>query len=371
MRPKKAQQITKIIDAPGEVQKGYLASWLVVCTLPHRDPKTEKYTRTNGDCTLTIQSGTDKGKYLGLPYGSLPRLLFFWMVSEANRLKANEDESRRLHLGHSINRFLLLVGLDPKTGNGKRGDMQRLREQMRRLFRCRISFDRTVTISGTTGYKWLDMDIAPDGELWWDVKDPDQDPDQAVLFESWIELGEKFYKAITTSPVPFDFRALCALKHSPMAIDLYTWLTWRVHSMQDGSSAKIPLHGPKGIAEQIGSNYSRERDFKAALSEGLETVKLVWPQMNCDLSATHLTVRRSPVPISDVPPVKKRRAFGQVKPDELSIETVIAFKKAFPEVRLNPVWKAYKAFLAREKITPRDIDAHFQDYAAKWAKGRF
>jgi hypothetical protein len=46
------------------------------------------------------------------------------------------------------------------------------------------------------GYGGWIMQVAPEGELWWDPKRPDQG--------SWIELGEKFFQAITTVPVPTD-----------------------------------------------------------------------------------------------------------------------------------------------------------------------
>ena len=366
MRPKKAQQIATITEAPTEVQKGYLAKWLVVCTFPHSKPKEEKYTRINGDYTLTILSGTDKkGDYLGLPYGAPVRLLLFWIITEANRLKWAGDDSRRIHLGESMNRFVELVGYDPKTGRGERGDATRLRDMMHRLFGCRISFTRSATAEGATGFSWLNMDVAPKGELWWDVKKPDQ----ASLFDSWIELGEDFYNAVTTNPVPFDFRAMCALKHSPMAIDLYAWLTWRVHGMRDGSSASIPLHGPKGIAAQIGSNYSRDRAFREAIADGLEAVRMVWPRLDCELSTTHLTLKKTPVPIGDEPISKKRRTFGQVRADTLLIDTEIEFRKANPRIRLTTVKKAFFAFLEREQIKPHDLDALFRDYAGKWVKG--
>jgi len=52
--------------------------------------------------------------------------------------------------------------------------------------------------------------------LWWHPH-----PDQAALWESWIQLGEKFYSAVIASPVPVDMRALRALKRSPLALDLY------------------------------------------------------------------------------------------------------------------------------------------------------
>lgn len=368
MRASKEQQIKAITEAPNDVQKGYLAKWLVVCTFPHRKPKEEKYTRINGDYTLNLQSGMDKhGDYIGLPYGAPVRLLLFWIITEANRMKWAGDHSRRIHLGESMTRFVEMVGYNPETGRGKRGDATRLREMMERLFACRISFIHSVAAEGKSGLSWLNMDVAPKGELWWDVKQPDQ----VSLFESWIELGEDFYNSVTTNPVPFDFRAMCALKHSPMAIDLYAWLTWRVHAMKDGGSATIPLTGPKGIAAQFGANYGRSDNFKAALAEGLEAVKHVWPQLDCDLSAISLTVNKSPVPIPDQTPIKKRRQFGNVADGQLSIDTPLWFRTTYPKYDFRAVEKAFRAFIAKSRIEPHDIDAMFRDYAGKWVEGEY
>jgi len=368
MRPKKAEQITGITEAPNEFQKGYLAKQLIVCTFPHSKPKEEKYTRINGDYTLNIQSGMDKqGNYLGLPYGALVRLLLFWIITECNRLKWAGDHSRRIHLGESMAGFLRVTGLDPKTGNGKRGDMKRLRDMMNRLFNCRISLIHSQTTDEATGSSRLNMEITAESELWWDVKNPDQ----SSLFNSWIEVGEKFYNAVTENPVPIDFRALVALKHSPMAMDLYAWLTWRVHAMKDGGSASIPLHGLKGLTAQIGSEYARRDHFKAAVEDGLEAVKLVWPQLDCEVSATHLAVSKSLVPIPDLSPIKKRRQFGEVKDDRLSIDTPLWFKTTYPRYDVKAVEKAFRAFLTANNIKPHDIDALFKDYAAKWVQGDY
>ena len=48
----------------------------------------------------------------------------------------------------------------------------------------------------------------------------DEAPSQGALFPSWIELGEDFLNAAITSTVPYDLRALRALKRSPLALDL-------------------------------------------------------------------------------------------------------------------------------------------------------
>ena len=117
------------------------------------------------------------------------------------------------------------IGLNPDTGGGKRGDAKRLRDQMNRLFRATISFEYQVKDASLEGKGWVDMQVAPKGELWWDLKNPSQ----ATLWESWIELGEDFYNALITAPIPVDMRALRGLKNSSLALDLYTWATYKTY----------------------------------------------------------------------------------------------------------------------------------------------
>jgi hypothetical protein len=165
------------------------------------------------------------------------------MITEAVRTK-----TRRLELGGSLASFMRQLGLDPSRG-GKRSDAIRLRDQMRRLFQASISFHQTREEKGRKGEAWMNMDVAPDGVLWWDEKLPEQ----ATFWSSWIQLGEKFFEAITAAPVPVDMRALKALKRSPLALDLYAWATYTAFQTQKtGQSRSISwelLHeqmgGPK------------------------------------------------------------------------------------------------------------------------------
>ena len=47
------------------------------------------------------------------------------------------------------------------------------------------------------------------------------------MWESKIELGEKFFQEIIAHPIPLDMNTLKALKRSPLGLDLYLWLTYR------------------------------------------------------------------------------------------------------------------------------------------------
>ena len=147
------------------------------------------------------------------------------------------------------------LGLIPASASGgKRSDAKRLRDQMERLFRCRISFEQTaMDADGSEGNAWLDMQIAPKGELWWNSKQPEQ----GALWGSWIELGEDFFRAVTGAPVPVDMRALRALKRSPLALDLYAWATWRIFRLQRPSF--IPWDG---LMRQMDGEYDRADNFE-------------------------------------------------------------------------------------------------------------
>ena len=102
---------------------GFYARLFVQAGMPHSDPATTQYERSNGSLTLTMMAPAK----VGLPYGSLPRLLLAWLTTEAVRTK-----EPHLVLGNTLRAFLDQLGLS-STG-GKRGDITRLRNQMRRLF---------------------------------------------------------------------------------------------------------------------------------------------------------------------------------------------------------------------------------------------
>src|SRR5712692_7463903 len=63
-------------------QTSYYAPLLIQCTLPHSDPKTRDWKKTNGDFTLIVSSGVDENlEPYGIPYGSFPRLVLAYIIT--------------------------------------------------------------------------------------------------------------------------------------------------------------------------------------------------------------------------------------------------------------------------------------------------
>lgn len=269
-------QQNKLLDAavaiqldPDKTEAAFLARQLVQATLPHKDPGSiPAWSRTNGNLTLGIQPGWDHKKHrsVGYPYGTMPRLLLFWMTTEAVKTK-----NQRLELGSNLAAFMRQLGLDPSRG-GPRSDARRLRDQMERLFSARISFQQEKEgAGGRKGLGWMNMEVAPQGCLWWDEKQPEQE----ALWGSWIKLGDEFFKAITAAPVPVDLRALRALKGSALALDLYAWATYSAYrTQQSGQSRAVSW---TALHEQLGAEYHNIKDFAHKARLALRKVQTVYP----------------------------------------------------------------------------------------------
>jgi hypothetical protein len=277
--------VVDIQQNPDATEMAFMARQLVQCTLPHSDPgDVPIWTRTNGNLTLVIQPHIDRQTRKAMyPYGSIPRLFLFWLVTEAKRKK-----SRHIRLGNSLDNFMREIGLNPRTGGGKRGDAKRLQLQMRRLIDARISFESETETHG----RYLHMDVSASSEFWWDS----QKTTQANLWESWIELGEKFYEAVTLSSVPVDLRALRALKRSPLALDLYAWLTYTAYV---ATRTRKPRVVPwEGLHSQMGAEYAEIRMFRTNVRLALKKIQLVYPELKVELTPNGMTILPSPPAIA-------------------------------------------------------------------------
>jgi hypothetical protein len=233
---------------------GFISRAMTLATLPHRSVAGNEFTRTNGNYTLSIISPSA----IGLPFGNIPRLLMSWVTTEAVRIKSPE-----LELGPSLSYFMRELGLMP-TG-GRWGSITRLRDQMTRLFAssvtCIYQDHQRTSIFG--------IKMISEANLWWNLQSPDQVP----LWKSTLRLGEDFYKEIINHPIPVDMLALKTLKRSPMALDIYCWLTYRMFCLQ--KPVEIPW---PALQMQFGADYHRLIDFKINFIKQLKLVLTVYPE---------------------------------------------------------------------------------------------
>lgn len=261
---------------------GFIARALTQATMPHKAPADNEFTRQNGHFTLTMWSP----RHVGLPYGSIPRLLLSWMTTEAVRTR-----SPVLELGPTLSAFMAELGLARR--GGERGDITRFRNQTMRLFCSAVS----CQYEDKTQNEGVNLNIVEKYSLWWNPKTPDQMP----LWKSTVTLGNSFFNEIIERPVPVDMRALKALKRSPMALDIYCWLTYRM------SYLRKPIEIPwAALQMQFGADYGRERDFKAAFLDHLRAVLTVYPEANVEDGDLGLLLKPSRPHVAQLPPALPR-----------------------------------------------------------------
>ena len=159
--------------------------------------------------------------------------------------------------------------------SGGRGGVQtRLRNQMDRLFHASVQL-----IYEDKGSKAaISSFVADRTEFCWN----ERKPNERVLWESKIELGEKFFEEIISHPIPLDMNTLKALKRCapgprflPVAglPDLHT---------------KVPRSASLGASCTASSAWIRTRPamqtpFKCSAGNALrelKKIKLAWPELN-------------------------------------------------------------------------------------------
>ena len=256
-----ADQVNQLVGASeADPDLGFMARLLALCALPRTNPgNRHQYKRVNGPYRLYMQAGPENK----LPFGNLPRLLLAWVCTEAVRTRKCE-----LVLGASLSDFMDKLGMAPVGGT-----RTRLRNQMDRLFNAHVS----LIYEDECGKATVNSLIADSTAFWWNPRRPDQ----PSLWDSKIELSEKFFNEIIRHPVPLDMNTLKALKRSTLGLDLYLWLTYRTFALR----APLRLTWPH-LYRQFGAHPAKASDnntvqaFRYKVLRELKKIKLAWKDLN-------------------------------------------------------------------------------------------
>jgi hypothetical protein len=276
-------------DAKSAGTLGFMTRSLAIATLPHRKSNDFRFVRRNGDFTLTMMTAHPQG----LPYGTLPRLLLTWVCTEVA-----QKRERVLSLGNNLASYLAELGLH-NTG-GKRGDITRLKHAMTTLFSSVIS----CHYDGKDSFALQNVLLA-DKVDWWTP----QNPEEAGQWQSSLMLSEPFFKECIEHVLPFDMRAVRGLRQSPLALDIYVWLTYRMSYLSKRTT--IPW---VALAGQFGSGYAMTeqglRDFKRAFLRELKHVLVIYPKAKVADGVNGLVMYPSPPHVAyKSTPIQKGLAF--------------------------------------------------------------
>lgn len=245
--------------------------WIFIqCGLPYSDPKTHFWARSNGALALDISAGTyrDPDTYeiqSHLPYGISPRVLLMYLTAEAAR-----TQSTRLDISASLRGFIRDIGLPWRGSTQAQSILRQLRALL--AMTCTIT-RRTQDETGAITTHEEIFTIGSGAELHFTADADDlRDDRQSVVILS----PEFFHYLVRGGTLPIltsRWRDLIQSTHSPLAADIFLWLSSRLPSVQ--ADTRISW---EQLAGQFGSQTSTGTKFRQIFREGLSRALSVYPE---------------------------------------------------------------------------------------------
>ena len=251
---------------------GFMSRLLIMVNLPYRDPGKDaiNWWRQNGNVTIDVNSGTEKGIPIGLPYGAYPRLILAYLITQAVK-----TQDPTIYLGKSFSHFLTL--LDIKKG-GK--TYKQLHKQLKRTLSAAFAW----TYSTDKQWSRTNIQVSSQSQLWWDEKLPEQQS----LWESYIRFNMDFYNEIMRNAVPLDLRVLATLKNSPLGLDLYMFIAWRTFRLD-----KPVYISWEGLQQQLGAQYADLKEFSRKCRFHIKRIEALRPDLNIAFAKGRLCLKPS------------------------------------------------------------------------------
>jgi hypothetical protein len=250
---------------------GITHAGFAMTSLPHRRVEDSLWERKGHLTTLLVESGLDRRRQpIGVPYGSLARIILLYLQTEAIRTGNPE-----VVLGRSMNAWLTKMAI---TSGGRTREL--VAEQARRISACRLTF---FTERGPAEYRqngaFVRDAISLSGLM---------DAAQPSLWQDRVRLDEGFWTSLRAHPVPVREEAISAIGTRSMAIDIYIWLAYRLHAL----SGPITVTW-QAVFSQFGAGFQFLRHFKPRLTDSLKIALAVYPEARVDMTAEGLILRPS------------------------------------------------------------------------------
>ncbi len=258
--------------------------------LPYRKTPDRAWLRKNGRVFLRIEAGgtlhpeTQEWVEFPLPFGPAARLILIHLDTEAIRTQRPEIE-----LEDSMTAFV------KRLQGGRNPNGQELR-----LFKTQAAAISTAVFRmGETTGPQVDIPRTTQGqgpivnglELWYP-----KDARQRVLWPSYVHLSPDYFASLKAHAVPLDYRAVGALAHNALALDIYKWLAQRLCRIDPKHHQFIAW---TRMQDQFGLGYSKirffRRDFLKTLKLVLEQYDAAKPNVLCDGRGVTLRLTRPPI----------------------------------------------------------------------------
>ena len=260
---------------------GFAFSGWAQCALPHRRLAPDARWEIAGErVRLVVEPGLHPSshdgpmEHIGVPYGSVARLILLFLQTEALR-----TNSREVELGGSLRQWLSKIGASIGGSNARA-----VRDQAERISRCRLTFH--IQGSGKVGL--VNQSIV-DRALFIE----DSNTRQGKLSLETAKLSEGFFEQLKKHPVPLEESAIRAISNNPAALDAYLWLAYRLHVL---TSDKLITW--KALKSQFGGGYKELFHFKPRFTQALALATAVYPAAKIDVIEQGVILKPSRPPVA-------------------------------------------------------------------------
>ena len=286
LSPVKRRVIESSVKIRGELPDEVIYQHSVFCqtVLPYRDPGPEVRTweRDQGNARLQITAGAVDDKRqrkfvpVGLPYGPIARLILAHLNTTAL-----QTHNRVIDIDGSMTAYIHRLSGRPACGR----DIHRFKDQLTRLNGCNI------TIAYDLGERTIQVNshIVTAFDLW----EEDHEGERCLTSKT-IVLSADYFESLLAHAVPLDERAVAALAHSAMGLDVYMWLAQRLHRVDPQRGQFIPW---TALHAQFGQGYDRIRDFRRDFKTTLNQVLTQYPEARVKLDKGGMLIGHSPPPV--------------------------------------------------------------------------
>ena len=266
----------------------FLHSALCAMSLPTKRPKDEfePIIREDGRYALAINprpvlqevDGKRVMRSLGVPFGSYPRVALIYILSQAV-----QQRSRDVYLGRNFTDWMRRLGYQT-ISYGPRGTANLMKQQVDRLLACewQIRWDGADTDQNAFAVRDVKISNEYAGSL-----------DKDGAFAREIKMSEVFYKHLVEHAVPLNEVAIRELKAAPTALDLYTYLAYRLPRVTAERGQALSWDQ---LAKHLG-NAADSKRFRQTVRETMQLVTSVYPNANVDVSGRKVVLYPSPAPL--------------------------------------------------------------------------
>lgn len=342
------------LDAASEIE--YQHGILCQVGLPRKKTEGRVFERNFKNASIRIKAGElwDGGKWVEqpLPYGPKPRLALIHINGEAIR-----TQSPQIEIGRSCAEFLRRIGLPHQDGR----TYSLFKRQMMALAATELNLgftthDEAVTVSAKPIKEfraWIGRNER-----------------QQTLWPGELTLSRDYFDSLLAHAVPLDPRALGALAHSALALDVYAFLARRLHELD--KTVKVPFVSFK---EQFGQEYTNDKDFKKEFLSAMKQVLTVYPEAKIQRVTGGLLLIPSHPPIKTTPKghriAKEEAKLISATPtaNTLTKRTREQFRAICQGLDIHACQADFDSWL-QGKAQPKDYQKAFLGFAKKWGKGK-